>query len=374
MIAPSLIPRCYSPKWLVILLFALVVGCGDGSDELYKFAAEGGRSIGMFKRTFYVLSYEKDYEGNPASAPGGNGQSLGNHPFEFLDDICLQGSGMLPSGETISINWSGCSGSTFNSSWCKSRCFALLDPVKYPFGPGSGGSPRPYRGVAVDTGVISMHTKLYLPRWDGFTLPNGTVHDGCFEAKDTGGGIKGKHIDVHAGVGRRVYQQVAGMIGGGEEEIFTGVAKCDRELEEVMPKSYFLQAYEPGGNPPPAAQQPQNEPEEQVPTTPVAQQPQIINHPPLNTVIPLPPTLEEQPQSLTNSESSSAASNEPAPSISGDEEEAIFEGEEPVAAAAPGGCGLIEKRNVAIPSMNAFVWVLFAVLLWRRAIQKSKVA
>lgn len=47
------------------------------------------------------------------------------------------------------------------------------------------GQPLEWGCVAVDPGVIKMHTKLVI---DGY--------DAIFEARDTGSGVDGRHIDV----------------------------------------------------------------------------------------------------------------------------------------------------------------------------------
>ncbi len=61
----------------------------------------------------------------------------------------------------------------------------------------------PYRTIAVDPSVIPYGTILFIPDAVGsrILLPNGDSieHDGYFFAGDTGGAIKGNHIDVFTG-------------------------------------------------------------------------------------------------------------------------------------------------------------------------------
>lgn len=61
----------------------------------------------------------------------------------------------------------------------------------------------PMRSIAVDRNAIPIKSIIYVPSARGllFTLANGQVlkHDGYFFAADTGGGIKGNHIDVFCG-------------------------------------------------------------------------------------------------------------------------------------------------------------------------------
>lgn len=61
----------------------------------------------------------------------------------------------------------------------------------------------PYRTVAVDPATIPYGSVLYIPAARGtkLVLPSGSpvTHDGFFFAADTGGAIKGTHIDVFLG-------------------------------------------------------------------------------------------------------------------------------------------------------------------------------
>lgn len=62
----------------------------------------------------------------------------------------------------------------------------------------------PFRSIAVDPNVIPYGTVIFVPDAVGvrFSMPDGgdAVHDGYFFAADTGGAIKGTHIDVFQGV------------------------------------------------------------------------------------------------------------------------------------------------------------------------------
>jgi 3D (Asp-Asp-Asp) domain-containing protein len=73
------------------------------------------------------------------------------------------------------------------------------------YGEGTGDVDLvPYRTIATDPATLPLGTVLYVPAARGVTvmLPDGTevVHDGYFFAADTGGAIKGTHIDVFCGV------------------------------------------------------------------------------------------------------------------------------------------------------------------------------
>ncbi|WP_448562387.1 3D domain-containing protein [Trichothermofontia sp.] len=61
----------------------------------------------------------------------------------------------------------------------------------------------PYRTIAVDRQVIPIGAVVFIPaaRGQAITLPSGyqAVHDGFFFAADTGGAVRGNHIDVFVG-------------------------------------------------------------------------------------------------------------------------------------------------------------------------------
>ena len=68
--------------------------------------------------------------------------------------------------------------------------------MRFPFGRGNGERPLiPYKSVAVDPKIVPIGEPMYIPELDGLVLPDGTVHDGCVRADDTGGHIKGNHVD-----------------------------------------------------------------------------------------------------------------------------------------------------------------------------------
>lgn len=76
------------------------------------------------------------------------------------------------------------------------RCSRVkgLGSTKFGSGPSTGASGvalRPLKSIAVDPRVISYRSAVYLPAYDTRTT------DGWFCAADTGGGIRGRHIDVY---------------------------------------------------------------------------------------------------------------------------------------------------------------------------------
>jgi hypothetical protein len=154
---------------------------------------------------FYWLSLEADYEeptspnvprGGACAVPANRWVELYTHdgfffgrvPERYACSLKLEGSGLLRDGRVVNYD-----------SSCKfgyGTCFQQLDIVEYPFGRGAGQRPLiPFKSVAVDPRVIRLGEPLYIPEFDGLMLPDGSIHDGCVRADDTGGGIKGKKLD-----------------------------------------------------------------------------------------------------------------------------------------------------------------------------------
>ena len=68
------------------------------------------------------------------------------------------------------------------------------------FGDGTDGYVLvPYRTIAANPSFLKAGTVMYIPSALGQQLPDGTKHDGYFFIADTGGEIKGNHIDVFQG-------------------------------------------------------------------------------------------------------------------------------------------------------------------------------
>ncbi|WP_437984482.1 3D domain-containing protein [Sorangium sp. So ce117] len=161
--------------------------------------AAPGLAPGMFRNTYYDFPSEgggpKDavlYDA--ACAP------LSSVPRAFHDQVCVQGSGRLASGDTVSFARRGCACADVCPRTGQQVCFERLDPRRFPYGRGATGRPiTPLRTVAVDSSVIPLGTSLFVPELVGLPLPGGGRHDGCFVAEDRGIKVVGRQIDVFTG-------------------------------------------------------------------------------------------------------------------------------------------------------------------------------
>jgi 3D (Asp-Asp-Asp) domain-containing protein len=153
---------------------------------------------------FYWLSLEADYDETVSiSVPKGacsappnrwvelytkDGYFFGRVPERYACSLKLEGSGLMRDGRIV--NYTG------SCKFGYGTCFEQLDIGDFPFGRGAGVRPLiPFKSVAVDPRVIRLGEPLYIPEFDGIALPDGSIHDGCVRADDTGGGIKGRKMD-----------------------------------------------------------------------------------------------------------------------------------------------------------------------------------
>jgi 3D (Asp-Asp-Asp) domain-containing protein len=159
-----------------------------------------------FALRFYWLSLEADYDdpqngnvpksGRVAAVPQNTrvelytpeGYYFGRVPERFAWSLRLEGSGLMKDGRIV--NYTG------KCAFGYGTCFEQLDVAEHPFGRGAGVRPLiPFKSVAVDPRLVPIGEPIYIPEFDGLVLPDGSIHDGCVRADDTGGGIKRRKMD-----------------------------------------------------------------------------------------------------------------------------------------------------------------------------------
>lgn len=143
-----------------------------------------------FALRFYWLAMEDKYQDDYSAVDvyTRDGFFLGAYSERFVRSLRMEGSGLLSDGRVI--NYAG------RCRFGVGTCFEQLDPSTHPFGRGAGQRALvPFRSVAVDPELVAIGEPLYIPEFDGIMLPDGTMHDGCVRADDTGGGIKKRKMD-----------------------------------------------------------------------------------------------------------------------------------------------------------------------------------
>ncbi|HEX3777596.1 MAG TPA: 3D domain-containing protein [Polyangiaceae bacterium] len=163
---------------------------------------EGGRVLGTFRNTYYDLPNESDYSGDTVALKNARCKTIKDVARSFYEDVCVQGSGTLSSGSTVSFAKRDCDCAPLCPRTDQHICFDELDAKTYPWGRGATGRAiTPLLTVAVDTDVVPLDTAIYIPEFDGVPRDpaRNALHDGCFIAQDRGVRVKGDHIDVFTG-------------------------------------------------------------------------------------------------------------------------------------------------------------------------------
>jgi 3D (Asp-Asp-Asp) domain-containing protein len=78
----------------------------------------------------------------------------------------------------------------------------------------------------VDTKVIPLHSRVYIPAFVGQAMPTGGVHDGCFRAEDRGMKITGNQLDIFAGSEAWLKQLNAIIPTASGVEVFIDEPRC----------------------------------------------------------------------------------------------------------------------------------------------------
>jgi len=163
--------------------------------------AAGGRSLGTFRNTYYDFPSESAFDGAKVALKSARCETIREVPRAFYESVCVQGSGRLASGRTVSFAKRNCECAEVCPRTGEKICFEALDAGKFPWGRGATGRAiTPMYTVAVDSDVIPLGTPVYVPELAG--LPrgdDGSRHDGCFLAEDRGVRVRGKQVDVFTG-------------------------------------------------------------------------------------------------------------------------------------------------------------------------------
>ena len=157
---------------------------------------------GTFRNTYYDFPREIDHKGARTPVFDAECKEIARVPRGFHDAVCVQGSGRLARGATISFAKRDCACAEVCPRSGQKICFEALDPATFPHGRGATGKAiTPMRTVAVDSTVLPLGTVVFLPELEGApTSEDGSgSHDGCFVAEDRGIRVKGEHLDIFTG-------------------------------------------------------------------------------------------------------------------------------------------------------------------------------
>lgn len=161
--------------------------------------AVGQRRSETFRNTYYDFPSEGSGK-KTATVFDASCKAIAEVTKDFHDSVCLQGSGKLATGQTISFAKRDCACAAECPKSGQKICFEALDPKLFPAGRGAlGQAVTPLRTLAVDDAVIKLGSVVYIPEFEGLSKPDGSPHDGCFVAEDRGSKVQGLHVDVFTG-------------------------------------------------------------------------------------------------------------------------------------------------------------------------------
>src|SRR5690606_18619556 len=142
--------------------------------------------------------------------------------------VCVQGSGTLVNGKTVSFAKRDCACAEVCPRTSQKICFDELDQKAFPWGRGAQGKAiTPLRSIAVDSSVIPLGTIVYILEYDGVARSEGGArHDGCFIAEDRGMKVVGDHVDIFTG-NPRVTQHLNQLIPSNQGvHVYVDTARC----------------------------------------------------------------------------------------------------------------------------------------------------
>lgn len=125
-----------------------------------------------------------------------NGNTIATVCTRFAKTLLMEGAGILRDrgqGEKI-VNYGG--------SVRKVPRYFFLDRCKFGEGVTRDLCLLPYHTIAADNTHHKVDEIIFVPEAEGVALPDGTVHDGLFIVRDTGGafnGIGSQRVDLFTG-------------------------------------------------------------------------------------------------------------------------------------------------------------------------------
>lgn len=153
--------------------------------NVVSFHQDGGaeesvsRAVTPQSRTFEVntkLTYDMreglNNNGTPVTLVTGFGEPIGTISGQQFSLLDMEGQGFLHGGQLVKrVGSAG------------SRVYEVLDQNIYPWGVDElGGAYIPWKSAGVGKHVAPLGTDFYVKEFDGYLLPDGTLHDGWFKA------------------------------------------------------------------------------------------------------------------------------------------------------------------------------------------------
>ena len=147
--------------------------------------------VGEYRLTYYHVAVEDGrYDGEPRTEllrdPAGC--ELARVSARYRRALDREGTGRLADGRVINVAERTADG------------WRYVDPGPAHYGLGVGDVPLvPFRSVAADPRKLARGTRLYLPAFASWSLPDGTAHGGTFVVDDIGSAIRRNRLDIFIG-------------------------------------------------------------------------------------------------------------------------------------------------------------------------------
>lgn len=190
-----------------------------------------GQNLGIFRNTYYDFPSETELKDErKVTVRGPACEAIADVPRAFYEALCVQGSGSLARGGTVSFAKRDCACAEVCPRTSQRICFESLDAKSYPWGRGAAGRPiAPLRSIAADTQFLPMGTAVYVPEIDGLPLiEGGGLHDGCLVVEDRGLKVRDAHIDIFTGRPRTT-ELVEDMLPSNQGvHVVVGTKRCAR--------------------------------------------------------------------------------------------------------------------------------------------------
>jgi 3D (Asp-Asp-Asp) domain-containing protein len=203
---------------------------GDAAVAAHPSGDLQGALVGVFRNTYYDFPHEADYRGPPVPIMSATCEEVASVPRGFFEAVCVQGSGLLARGGTVSFARRDCECADVCPRTGQRICFDALDAARFPWGRGAAGRAiTPLVTIAADTAVLPLGTPVYVPEFDGVVREDsGEVHDGCFVVEDRGIRVQGLHIDVFTG--SEAMTRALGRVVPSNQgvHVHVGAARCER--------------------------------------------------------------------------------------------------------------------------------------------------
>lgn len=189
------------------IVFALPAFSFDAAQPLPPVDTSNMKSLGMLGPSFYWIALEKEHPGpKTEKVLDVNGKVIAKISAAFMRHLKMEGTALLENGKLI--NFAAFIMKPDGTKEVRYRICGKSAPYGYGY---ENRTLRAFRSVAVDPTVVPLDSKVYIPQARGAKLPDGTTHDGYFDAVDIGDAIQNKRIDVFTSFGDQ--SAVFGKVG-----------------------------------------------------------------------------------------------------------------------------------------------------------------